>query len=57
MKHQKILNLLKEASDSTICNDAYFLVRGDINTLRCNIATEVAFKNCAPSIKCIIKID
>ena len=46
-------------SKSIFCgyNDAYILVRGNITTIGCNLLTEVAFKNCAPFIKCIIKID
>ena len=35
---------------------AYILVRCDI-TVRTNLATQVAFKNCAPFTKCITKID
>ena len=38
-------------------NDAYILVRGDITIIGRNLATEVAFKNCAPFIKCITKND
>ena len=43
---------------SNLCdfNDAYILVKGNI-TIAGNIATRVAFKNCAPFIKCITKID
>ena len=37
-------------------NDAYILVRGNI-TIIGHQATQVAFKNCAPFIKCITKID
>ena len=36
--------------------DAYILVRGDINILGDN-GTQLVFKNCAPFIKCITKID
>ena len=45
-------------SKSIFCdyNDAYISVRGNITTIGCNLLTEVAFKNCAPFIKCIIKI-
>ena len=39
------------------CNDGYILVRDDIIIIRHNIATEVAFKNCASFFKCITKID
>ena len=42
MEHQKVLNLLHETGDITI-------IRGN--------ETQVAFKNCAPFIKCITKID
>ena len=43
---------------SNLCdyNNAYILVRGDI-TIIGHIATQVAFKNCAPFIKSITKID
>ena len=37
-------------------NDAYILVRGDITAIT-TPATQVAFINCAPFIKCITKID
>ena len=37
-------------------NDAYILVRGNI-TIVWNIAARATFKNCAPFIKCITKID
>ena len=37
-------------------NDAYILVRGNITTTGDNGA-QVAFKNCAPFIKCTTKID
>ena len=37
-------------------NDAYILVRGDITIVGHN-GTQVAFKNCAPFIKCTTKID
>ena len=33
------------------------LVSGDIVTTTHNIPTQVAFKNCAPFVKCITKID
>ena len=91
MEHQRILNLLNEASyskfvtrkenivndqsngnynvgneiiytaevlKSNLCdyNDAYILTRGDI-TIAGNSVALVAFKNCVPSTKCIIKID
>ena len=44
---------------SNLCdfNDAYILVRGDITIIRCNLVTKIAFKDCAPFIKCITKID
>ena len=38
-------------------NDAYILVRSDISIAGHNLVTEVAFKNCAPFTKCMIKID
>ena len=91
MEHQKISNLLNEASNSTfvtrkwitvndlsnanynvgneiiystevlksnLCyfSDAYVLIRGNI-TVAAAHTTQVAFKNCAPFTKCIIKID
>ena len=47
-----------EVLKSNFCdyNDAYILVRGDITTVGDNGA-KVTFKNCAPFIKCITKID
>ena len=47
-----------EVLKSNICdyNDAYILVRGDITTIGHNVSP-VAFKNCAPFIKCIAKTD
>ena len=47
-----------EVLKSNLCDysDAYILVRGDI-TVRANLGTKVAFKNCAPFTKCITKID
>ena len=43
---------------SNLCdyNDAYILVRGVITIVGDN-GTKVAFKNCTPFMKCIIKID
>ena len=38
-------------------NDAYILVIGNITIAGHNLATQVAFKNCAPFTKCITKID
>ena len=35
----------------------YILGRGDKTIIWHNLPTEVAFKNCAPFIKCITKID
>ena len=48
-----------EILKSGLCdfNDAYILVGGDIVTTTNNSLTPVAFKNCAPFIKCITKID
>ena len=34
-------------------NDAYILVRGDVIIIGCNLATNVAFKNCVQVIKYI----
>ena len=47
-----------EILKSNLCdyNDVYILVRGDI-TVVAVLATQVAFKNCAPFSKCITKID
>ena len=44
---------------SNLCdnNDACILVRGDVTIIGRNVANEVAFKNCAPFIKFITKID
>ena len=43
---------------SNLCNynDAYILVNGDIAIIG-DYVTQVAFKNCAPFIKCITEID
>ena len=47
-----------EVLKSRLCdyNNAYILVIGNI-TIRGHQTTQVAFKNCAPSTKCITKID
>ena len=47
-----------EVLKSNICdyNDAYILVKDDI-TVTVTLATQVAFKNCAPFTKCTTKID
>ena len=37
--------------------DAYILVKGYITIIGCNLAAEVAFKNCVRFIICITKID
>ena len=37
-------------------NDAYILVRGDVNNLGHNL-TQAVFKNCTPFITCVAKID
>ena len=48
----------KEVLESSLCdyNDAYMLVKGDM-TITGDKGPRVAFKNCAPFIKCITKID
>ena len=48
-----------EVLKSNLCdyNDAYILVKDNITTAGCNLATEVTFKKCAPFTKCITKID
>ena len=48
-----------EVLKSNLCdyNDVYILVRGVIITTRHINPTPVAFKNCAPFIKCITKIN
>ena len=48
----------REVLKSNVCeySDTYMLVRGDI-TVTVAPATQVSFKNCAPSSKCITKID
>ena len=38
-------------------SDAYILIRRNITVIGRNLATKVAFKNCAPFVKCIKKID
>ena len=47
-----------EILKSNLCdyNNVYILVRGDI-TVVAVLATQVAFKNCAPFSKCTTKID
>ena len=47
-----------EVLKSNLCdyNDAYILVRSDITIIGYQV-TQVAFKNCAPVAKYIIKID
>ena len=47
-----------EVSKFNLCddNEAYILLKGKITIAR-NIAAWVAFKNCAPFMKCITKID
>ena len=44
-----------EVLTSNLCdyNDAYILVRGDITVIAAD-ETQIAFKNCAPFIKCIL---
>ena len=48
-----------EVLNSSLCdfNDACILVRGNIITTRRNNPTQVVFKNFAPFINCITKID
>ena len=48
-----------EVLKSILCdsNDANILAKCDYTIIGRNIATELAFKNCAPFIKCIKKID
>ena len=47
-----------EVLKSILCdyNNAYILVRSDITVTEAP-ATKVVFKNCAPFVKCIIKIE
>ena len=47
-----------EVWKSSLCDysDAYILLKGD-STLTAAPATQLAFKNCAPFTKCIIKFD
>ena len=47
---------IKQKSYLFCYNDAYILVRGNIATAN-NTVARVAFKNCAPFIKFITKID
>ena len=44
---------------SNFCDysDAYILVTGDITATGGNVNTKVAFKNCAPFIKCVTHIN
>ena len=48
-----------EVLKSNLCdyNDAYILVRGNITVTGPILATEIAFKNCIPFIKCFTEID
>ena len=48
-----------EVFKSNFCdsNDTYILVKRNITISDRNLATKVAFKNCASFIKCITKID
>ena len=48
-----------EVLKSNLCvyNDAYILVKGDIITIAFNNRTAIAFKNRAPFVKCITKIN
>ena len=48
-----------EVLKSNLCdfNDDWILARGDIVNTAHNNSTPVAFKNCAPFLKCITKID
>ena len=48
-----------EVSKSNFCNynNAYILARGDIRIIGHKLKTEVAFKNCAPFLRYIPKID
>ena len=48
--------VLKKLLKSVDFNDAHILVKGNITNAE-NIAPQVAFKNSAPFIKCITKID
>ena len=68
---KKILNLLNESSDSKFLNKSLNLVndhtspnysagniiRCNIRIIGCNIETSAAFKNYAPFIKYITKLD
>ena len=47
-----------EVLKSNFCNynDAYILIRGNITIIGYQV-TQIAFKNCAPFIKCITKFD
>ena len=38
-------------------NNAYILAIGDVTTMGDDLATQVAFKNCASFIKCVTKVD
>ena len=56
--HTKIQQFLTNSSESSLCDysDAYILLTGDINVTGGDANTNVAFKNCAPFIKCITEI-
>ena len=57
--HTKIQQLLTNSSESNLCDysDAYILLTGNINVTGDDANTNVAFKNCAPFIKCITEIN
>ena len=44
-------------SNLCYCNDVSILVIGDITNYSHALPTQAAFRNCAPFIKCITKID
>ena len=57
--HHDPIKFLTKSIESSLCDysDAYVLVTGDITITGGNENTKVAFKNCAPFIKCITEIN
>ena len=57
--HHNPIKFLTKSIESSLCDysDAYILVTGNINVTGGDANTKVAFKNCAPFIKCRTKIN
>ena len=57
--HENPIKFLTSSLESSLCDysDAYVLVTGNIAVIGGNDNTKVAFKNCAPFIKCRTEIN